>query len=54
MTRDKTSRRYLSEKKYRLSLSTKEEWANGETCLPSDGAYWFTDGSKNKEKAGAS
>ena len=53
ITGDKTSLRYLFEKKYRMSLSTREEWANGEVCLHSDGDNWFTDGSKKKEKAGA-
>ena len=53
MVWDKTATRYLFVKKYRISLSTREEWTNGEAYLPSDGDNWFTDGSKNKEKAGA-
>ena len=53
MVRDKTSTRYLFDKKYLISLSTREDWTNGEAYLPSDRDNWFTDGSKIKEKAGA-
>ena len=53
MVRDKTATRYLFDKKYRISLSTRGERTNGEAYLPSDGDNWLTDGSKNKEKAEA-
>ena len=53
IVKDKTSTRYLFDKKYGISLFKREEWTNGEAYLPSDGDNWFTDGSKNKEKAGA-
>ena len=37
MIRDKTPLHYLFEQKYLMSLSTREEWATDEACLPSDG-----------------
>ena len=53
MVRDRTSPRYLFDKKYKVSLSTMEDWRVGRAHLPGDGDNWFTDGSKNREGAGA-
>ena len=53
MVRDRTSPRYLFDKKYKVSLSTMEDWKTGRAHLPGDGDNWFTNGSKNKEGAGA-
>ena len=49
MMRDRTSPRYLFDKKYKVSLSTMEDWKVGRTHLPGDGDNWFADGSKNRE-----
>lgn len=51
--RDKTPVRYLFDKNYRVSLSTKGEWVKGKVHLPCDGEDIFTDGSKEKENAAA-
>ena len=53
MMRDRTSPRYLFDNKYKVSFSTIEDWKAGRTHLPGDGDNWFTDGSKNREGAGA-
>ena len=53
MMRDRTSPRYLFDKKYKVSLSTMEDWMAVRAHLPGDGDNWFTDGSKNREGAGA-
>ena len=50
---DRTSPRYLFDKRYKISLSTVEDWRVGRAHLPGDGDNWFTDGSKNREGAGA-
>ena len=51
--RDRTSPRYLFYKKYKVSLSTLEDWKVDRAHLPGDGDNWLADGSKNKEGAGA-
>ena len=53
MVRDRTSPRYLSDKKYKVSLSTMGDWKVGRAHLPGDGVNRFADGSKNREGAGA-
>ena len=53
MVRDRTSPRYLFDKKYKVSLSTIEDWKVSRAHLPDDGDNWFADGSKNREGAGA-
>ena len=40
--------------KYKVSLSTMEDWKVGRAHLPGNGENWFADGSKNREGAGAS
>ena len=45
--------RYLFDKKYKRSLSTIEDWKVGRAHLPGDEDNWFSDGSKNREGAGA-
>lgn len=51
--RDKMPTHSLFDKKYRISLSTKEELVKGEVHRPRDGEKWFTDSFRNKEKAEA-
>ena len=53
MMRDRTSPRYLFDKKYKVSLLTTEDWKVGRAHLPGDGDNWFADGSKNREGARA-
>ena len=53
MVSNRTSPRYLFDKKYKVSLSTMEDWKVGRAHLPGDGDNWFADGSKNREGAGA-
>ena len=53
MVRDRTSPRYLFDKRYKVSLSTIEDWRVGHEHLPGNGDNWFADGSKNREGAGA-
>ena len=53
MMRDRMSPRYHFDKKYKVSLSTMEDWKAGRAHLPGDEDNWFTDGSKNREGAGA-
>ena len=52
MVRDRTSPRYLFDKRYKISLSTMKDWRVGRAHLPGDGDNWFVDGSKNMEGAG--
>ena len=52
MVKDRTSPRYLSDKKYKVSLSNMEDWKVGRAHLPGDGDNWFADGSKNREGVG--
>ena len=54
MVRDMTSMRYLFDKRYKVSLSTMEDWRMGRAHLPGDGDNWFSDGSKNRKGAGDS
>ena len=51
MVRDRTSPQYLFNKKYKVSLSTIEDWKMGRAHLPGDGDNWFADGSKNRDGA---
>ena len=53
MVRDRMSPRYLFDKKYKVSLSTMEDWKVGRAHLPGDGDNWFADDSKNREGAKA-
>ena len=53
MVSDRTSPRYLFDKKYKVSLSTMEDWKVDRAHLPGDGDNWFADGSKNREGTGA-
>ena len=41
MVRDRTSPRYLFDKKYKVSLSTMEDWKAGRAHLPGDRDNWF-------------
>ena len=52
--RDRTSPRYLFDKKYKVCLSTVEDWKVGRAHPPADRDNWFADGSKNGEGVGAS
>ena len=42
MVRDRPSSRYLFDKKYKVSLSTMEDWKVSRAHLPSDGDNWST------------
>ena len=53
MVRDRTSPRYLFDEKYKVSLSTIEDWKVGRAHLPGDGDNWFAYDSKNREGTGA-
>ena len=46
MVRGRTSPRYLFDKKYKVSLSTIEDWKVSRAHLLGDGDNWFADGSK--------
>ena len=53
MVKDRTSPRYLSDKKYKVGLSTMKDWKVDHAHLLGDGDNWFANGSKNRESAGA-
>ena len=53
MVRDRTSPRYLFDKRYKVSLSNMKDWRVGRAHLPGDGDNWIADGSKNREGARA-
>lgn len=52
MPSDRTPRSYLFDKKYKITLSTKEEWESDKARLPSSREIWYTDGSKIGDLAG--
>ena len=53
IVRDRTFPQYLFDKKYKVTLSTMEDWKVGRAHLPGDGDNRFADDSKNREGAGA-
>ena len=52
IVRDRTSPWYFFDKKYKVSLSTMEDWKVGRAHLAGDGDKWFADGSKKQAGRG--
>ena len=45
MSRNKMTKAFMFDRKYRISLSERSDWATGLEKLPADGEIWYTDGS---------
>ena len=53
MPRDKMTKAFMFDRKYRISLAERSDWVSGREKLPTNGAIWYTDGSKRVEGTGA-
>lgn len=44
--------KYAFDKKYKISLPSREDWLKGRKPAPCHGEVWFTDGSRRRNRAG--
>ena len=52
MPRDKMTKAFMFDRKYRISLSERSDWTTGREKLPADGEIWYTDGSRGLKGTG--